>query len=105
MRRDAADAFELLREAGVRPDSKGAQHLYGRTWNWIEMGHKYGYPWCCIRQFVLDILAEKTGHGRKPSRAQHPLDGRMMCEGCQAKLDRAWPNRPAWDDRPMGVSA
>ena len=37
--------------------------LTGRSLSWIEEGLLAGYPECCIRQLVLDMLAIKTSRG------------------------------------------
>ena len=85
--------------------------------NNVHHGRKFGYPWCCVRQYCIDVidyrdrLAEhvhittnlyERGIPRDQwppdpvhaNRGFHPQHGCLMCPDCRARMDRIWPNRP-----------
>ncbi len=86
------EAMAVSLDTGT-PPSGATIELVSRVASWVHEGRASGYPPCCIRQFVIDMLARKSGHGLMRQRHPHPVDGYVMCDECLAKLDRAWPNR------------
>ncbi len=56
---------------------------------WAYEGIKSGYPFCCIKHFILArLLIEPWA-----SQEAHPIDGRRMCSKCAQELQKRWPNR------------
>ena len=60
----------------------------------LEKGLREKYPMCCIVQFIADCFELADDRPMRANREPHPMTQHIMCDQCQAKLDRVWPDRP-----------